>query len=274
MSRVPWHILFGLLIGIGWVVALGAHARSTGDLDASPPHAALDAAHCEATLPAEERTHTAPRLAGDLVLGLLLLGARLLVLRWRIAVATRALLGAPADEVRARIARLGGGDVAASDAAEHRRVGSLMHWLDAAEARWVALAQARHQAEERLWVSASGYRLLADMASDIVWTMALDGQVTSVSPSVEQLLGFTQAEVMRQSLEEIHTPASVAIMLAYFTRSRACLDAGLPLEGRAMSSNIAARTARPSGLMSPCYPCMTPTARRWTCSGCRVTSPR
>jgi PAS domain S-box-containing protein len=86
----------------------------------------------------------------------------------------------------------------------------------------------RVQAEEMLRVSEQRHRLLAENARDVVWTMSTDGTITYVSPSVEKVRGFTPAEAMRQSIEEIHTPASQAISLGYFTRLQADLQAGRP----------------------------------------------
>jgi PAS domain S-box-containing protein len=88
----------------------------------------------------------------------------------------------------------------------------------------------RKQVEEKLRVSEERHRLLADNALDVVWTMAADGSITYVSPSVEKLRGFTPEEAMRQSIEEIHPPASQAISLGYFTKLYADVQAGRPPE--------------------------------------------
>ena len=50
------------------------------------------------------------------------------------------------------------------------------------------------------------YRLLAENARDVIWTMELDGTITFISPSVEQMRGFTVEEAMHQSLDKILTP--------------------------------------------------------------------
>ncbi|WP_170164757.1 sensor domain-containing diguanylate cyclase [Thiocapsa rosea] len=90
--------------------------------------------------------------------------------------------------------------------------------------------QARQQAEERLQASESRCRLLAENASDVIWTMSLDGRITYVSPSVERLRGFTPEEAMQQPLEEILTPPSAAITLDYFSRLEGLLQTGRPPE--------------------------------------------
>jgi PAS domain S-box-containing protein len=88
----------------------------------------------------------------------------------------------------------------------------------------------RKMAEELLRTSEERHRLLAENARDVVWTMSVDGKITYVSPSVEKMRGFTAAEAMLQTIEEIHPPASRAISLGYFTRLYGRIQAGLPPE--------------------------------------------
>ena len=80
--------------------------------------------------------------------------------------------------------------------------------------------------DERLRLSEERHRLLAENAKDVVWTMALDGSITYVSPSVETVRGFTPEEAMRQTLDQILTPASQAVCLAYFAKLYADVQAG------------------------------------------------
>jgi PAS domain S-box-containing protein len=68
------------------------------------------------------------------------------------------------------------------------------------------------QIEASLRRSEALYRMLADNASDVIWTLDLDGHFTYVSPSVERLRGFTAEEVMAQTLEEALTPASLKLV--------------------------------------------------------------
>ena len=79
--------------------------------------------------------------------------------------------------------------------------------------------QARLVAEER-------YRLMAESANIVLWTMALDGSITYVSPTVLQMRGFTQEEAMHQPLDQILTPESQLIVTDYYATLYADLGAG------------------------------------------------
>ena len=56
------------------------------------------------------------------------------------------------------------------------------------------------------------YRLLAENAADVIWTMDLNGSFTYISPSVMQLRGFSVDEAMAQSIEESLTPVSAQLV--------------------------------------------------------------
>jgi PAS domain S-box-containing protein len=90
---------------------------------------------------------------------------------------------------------------------------------------------ARKEAEERLRQSEQRYRLIAENASDVIWILGLDGRFTYVSPSVTRLRGFTVDEVMRQSLEEILPPDSLALALAHLEHYRTSAALGELAEG-------------------------------------------
>ncbi len=69
----------------------------------------------------------------------------------------------------------------------------------------------RKLVEDALRQSEATHRLLADNMADVVWVMDLNTKrFIYVSPSVEQLRGYTPQEVLAQSMEEVVTPASFA----------------------------------------------------------------
>lgn len=83
-----------------------------------------------------------------------------------------------------------------------------------------------HEAETRLMNSEKRSRLLAENAWEVIWTMALDGKITYVSPAVEHMRGITPEEAMRQSLDEIHPPESAASVADYYRQVFAAIEAG------------------------------------------------
>lgn len=77
------------------------------------------------------------------------------------------------------------------------------------------MIQSLKKTRTELLESEERYRLLAENAADVIWTMDLNGNFTYISPSVKQLRGFSVDEAMAQTIEESLTPAS-----AQFVRER------------------------------------------------------
>ena len=69
----------------------------------------------------------------------------------------------------------------------------------------------RIKAEEALHDSQARYRLLAENAVDVIWTLDMKGRLTYVNPSITRLLGYTVDEMMATKLSKFFTPASAEI---------------------------------------------------------------
>lgn len=68
----------------------------------------------------------------------------------------------------------------------------------------------RSRAMETLKRSEERHRLLADNATDVIWTMSLSGHFTYISPSAEKLTGFSVTELMQQQMQQLVTAESYA----------------------------------------------------------------
>lgn len=86
----------------------------------------------------------------------------------------------------------------------------------------------RSNAIEALKRSEERHRLLADHATDVIWTMDLNGHFTYISPSAEKLTGFTVTELMQQQMQQLVTPESYAQVKLQMKKAAKALQEGQP----------------------------------------------
>ena len=82
---------------------------------------------------------------------------------------------------------------------------------------------------ETLRESEAKYRLLAQNAIEVIWTMTLDGKFTYISPSVERLRGYTVEEAMAMPLDTTMTPQSLAYCMGDLAKYLAMPVDNIPL---------------------------------------------
>ncbi len=72
------------------------------------------------------------------------------------------------------------------------------------------------KAERALKESENNFRLLAEKASDFIWTMNLDFELTYANPFVEQYVGYTVEEMLKLKLDDFLTPSSFKLAMFSF----------------------------------------------------------
>jgi diguanylate cyclase (GGDEF)-like protein/PAS domain S-box-containing protein len=114
-----------------------------------------------------------------------------------------------------------------------------IHWVETAASLFIngagepdgfvarfRLVDDQIDAEEKLQLSEERYRLLADNARDVIWTITADGAISYMSPSVEWLRGIGPEEAMAQPFDQIHPLESRQRVQAFLEQVRRDCESG------------------------------------------------
>jgi PAS domain S-box-containing protein len=88
--------------------------------------------------------------------------------------------------------------------------------LRASKAKLEEALGSRTDTEKALRESQERYRLIAENAEDMIWTMNMNLQLTYVSPAVERALGYSAQEILSATPKQFLTAESFAVGLAVF----------------------------------------------------------
>ncbi len=91
-----------------------------------------------------------------------------------------------------------------------------------------AILDMQHKENRSLHLIEQRHRLLADYAKDVIWTMSLAGDITYISPAIFTLRGLTPEEAMLQTLDQILTPPSQAVVGQFFVDVLTAAQKGVP----------------------------------------------
>ncbi len=121
------------------------------------------------------------------------------------------------------------------------------------EAKLRKTLEERQRAEQLVKESEERYRELVENANDIVFTLDLQGNVTSINKAVESLTGYTQAELLKMNMSDFLTTQSTETARLMTARKiggeeRTNYEVEvLTTDGRPVTLEISSRLARSNG---------------------------
>ena len=95
----------------------------------------------------------------------------------------------------------------------------------------------RWRAEAELRLSEERHRLLAEQSPDVLWTMNLQGELTYISPAVEQVLGFSREEYLRLPPTKTYSPEAWVTVQEGLALGIASVQVGQPFAFQAELEN-------------------------------------
>lgn len=115
-------------------------------------------------------------------------------------------------------------------------LGNLVSGLALAAARERRIARHYRMSEAARAESERRYRLLAENAGDVIWTLELPSwRYSYISPSVTSLRGMTVEEALAESMNDTILPASMERARAHIGRLQALIASGDPLGSEAVT---------------------------------------
>ncbi|MFI3137551.1 MAG: PAS domain S-box protein [Methylococcaceae bacterium] len=116
------------------------------------------------------------------------------------------ILGAPVDQIYARIAKIGKGDFSSSETMKSAQNANLLGWLAKMQGQLNTAAQVQKQTELDLREKEHHLRMIVDNAMDAMISIDQQGLVCDWNPEAERIFGYPRATVIGKFLSDFIIP--------------------------------------------------------------------